>query len=119
MFGWRRESDIDCAGHQQLCWKIQKRWKHSGAKVSHTSASEETACLDVEKWEALTGTAWVSSVDGLSASVACSGSAHSLARTAHSVRPSFPHLPVTIETQRRRLQKAGWQTDTQETWVES
>lgn len=87
--------------------------------------SETTERLDVEESETclhrqtLTNTVCMSSIDKHSVYVVCSGSAHAQPHTAHFVQLSFTYLPVTIETRRRRMQKAGWQTDMQETWAES
>lgn len=40
--------------------------------------------------------------------VLCSGPTHAQSHTAHFVQLSFTYLPVTIETQQRRMLKAGW-----------
>lgn len=38
----------------------------------------------------------------------CCGPTHAQSHTAHFVQLSFTYLPVTIETQQRRMLKAGW-----------
>lgn len=84
--------------------------------LDRIGVEELETCLH---WQTCTSTVCTSSADHCSVYVLCSGSAHAQPNTAHFAQLSFTYLPVTIETQWRRMQKAGWQTDMQETWVES